>query len=211
MPFWYPARSATEENETAVAQHPEPPPGGREFTDFCTRIIDDLPLPTPFDEERFLSGLGRQRGKPVSLLVVPARGGLPSGLLLVTANVDIVVRIETSPIHAHHIVAHEVGHLLLDHRSMAQDGESPDDHAVDTLATLLPSLSPTLIRRLLARQLYQDDEERQAEIFASMLMMRAYRAPATRRAAGRITADNAASMTRIENTLLPTFEEKGDR
>lgn len=192
-----------------MAQHPEPPPGGSAFTDFCTRIIDDLPLPAPFDEERFLSDLGRQRGKPVSLLVVPPRSGLPSGLLLVTANIDIVVRIETSPIHAHHIVAHEVGHLLLDHRS-TQDGESPDDHAVDTLATLLPNLSPTLIRRLLTRQLYQDDEERQAEIFASVLMMRAYRAP-RRAAAGRITADNAASMTRIENTLLPTFDEKGDR
>jgi hypothetical protein len=116
--------------------------------------------------------------------------GLPCGLLVGTPDADFIVHGDhLSPLHAEHIDMHELGHLLLGHSGDTGDrsaaaatpsaigrasGDAPasavDEDLAAALASLLPALSPELIRLMLGRTAYQDREEREAETFASLLM-----------------------------------------
>lgn len=194
---------------SATPRHTPSPKAGR-FADRCEQIIGGLQIPRPFDETLFLENLGEQHGKPIALLVAPPRTGLPSGLLFVTPTVDIIIRVDsTSSVHAHHITAHEVAHLLLKHKPIAHTNNETDDLLVSTLATLFPDVTPALIRRMLRRQSYEDDEEREAETFASMLILRAYGPTmAAVRPEHHVLEGIEASITRIENALRPLSLEE---
>ncbi|MGX1759503.1 hypothetical protein ACWIG5_21755 [Streptomyces lydicus] len=69
----------------------------------------------------------------------------------------------TSRLHREHIVLHEVGHLLFNHRSLAS--VSGDD----ILGDLLTDLNPHTVQRLLARTDYTTYQEQEAEMFASVI------------------------------------------
>lgn len=102
------------------------------------------------------------------------------GMLISTADVDYIFHAAgTTPLHALHIAMHEVGHLLLDDgadlEAAIPERERPSLAEQAVVATLLPSLPPALIRRVLGRTTYSDPVEREVELFASMLLVRAYR------------------------------------
>lgn len=101
-------------------------------------------------------------------------------MLIATAGVDYIFHAAgTTPLHAQHIAMHEVGHLVLDHGADPEatvgrpERLSLAEQAV--VQTLLPSLPPAVIRRVLGRTTYSDPIEREVELFASMLLVRAYR------------------------------------
>jgi hypothetical protein len=72
----------------------------------------------------------------------------------------------TSRLHQEHIIAHEIGHLLCDHEPVS----GLDDR---TASTLMPSLDPRMIRRILGRRSgYPVPQEQQAEMIASLLLQR---------------------------------------
>lgn len=138
----------------------------------CCRLVDDLAIPVPFGMDRFLSGIAARRGKRLELVPTVMTPGTPCGLLVSTGDTDrVYYAANTSPLHAEHIVLHEVGHLLFEH---AGPGVLSDAAA----EALLPDLSPDLIHRMLGRGSYSDDSEQEAELFASMVWERAARRPA---------------------------------
>lgn len=83
----------------------------------------------------------------------------------------------TSKVHREHIILHEVGHILCDHRPHS----SPD---VRSLQQLLPDLDPAMVSRVMGRSRYTEPEEREAEVMASLIIERAGGAFASTPSAG---------------------------
>lgn len=141
------------------------------------QLISTLSIPDPFDMPSFLAGLARQRGKQIELIPAVLPTTLPCGMLVSTDDIDYIFHpIDTTPLHAQHIDMHEVGHLLLGHATGPTNTVSSDE--LPTLAeqaavrSLLPDLSTELIRRILGRTAYSNAHEREAEVFASLLLAR---------------------------------------
>jgi hypothetical protein len=140
----------------------------------CEDLIGTLPLPRPFDIDRFLASLAEMRGRKIKL--IPGRLGAdqPCGMLVSTTEIDyIYCASNMPPLQFQHTVMHEVGHLVFDHCTSASDcGETPRVAGDDALRLLLPTLSPALVRRILGRTVYATDQEREAELFASLVLAR---------------------------------------
>lgn len=140
----------------------------------CEELIDTLVIPRPFDIDHFLASLAEKRGKQIQL--IPGRLGAdqPCGMLISTTEIDyIYCASNVSPLQSQHTVMHEVGHLLFDHCTSVSDcGEAPRVAGDDALRLLLPTLSPALVRRILGRTIYATDQEREAELFASLVLSR---------------------------------------
>ncbi|MGH3864139.1 hypothetical protein [Actinokineospora sp.] len=134
----------------------------------CRTLVDGLALPRPFSVSALVEMLAEQRQRPIDIGTLPA--GLTvnaCGAWLHLADRDVIfVEAKTSPFHRDHIVLHEIGHMLCDHRSKADD-------IVADLGRFLPDLSPALVRRLLARTSYSTDEEQEAELVASLIRITA--------------------------------------
>jgi hypothetical protein len=107
--------------------------------------------------------LARHRGKPVILTPHPIPVPGPFGVWLSTSRADhIIYQEQTTRQHQVHIILHEVGHLIADHRSDEQDD--------DLLQTLYPHLSPGVVRRALRRTSYDSTQEREAETVATIVL-----------------------------------------
>ncbi|MEU6967177.1 ParH-like protein [Kitasatospora aureofaciens] len=133
-------------------------------------MAEQLELPRPFDPVALLEQLAVRRGRPIELLPVAARPHAPCGLLVSTLEADyILYAADTGALHQRHILVHEIAHLLLDHA-----GSAP----LAPAAALLPNLSPALVQRVLGRTSYDEPQEREAELLASLILNRADRADA---------------------------------
>ncbi|WP_228002783.1 hypothetical protein [Nocardia australiensis] len=133
-----------------------------------------VPLPSPWNLSAYLAGVAAHRGRSISLHQVPApalaeAGCRGSGLWVARKHDDIIIYDSgVTERNAEHIILHEVGHMLLGH-----DSEDTDlDRAPGpTLATLLPSISPSSIRHILGRNDFGAEREQEAEVFADMTMV----------------------------------------
>lgn len=125
----------------------------------------ELDLPTPFDTESFCAVLSERRGRPI-VLHPAASGAGPYGLWAAGPSTDVIFYEEaTSPLHQEHIILHEVSHLLCGHEP------APVTEA-DVADLLFPHLQRETIQRVLQRGGYSTDEEREAEIMASLIVER---------------------------------------
>ena len=131
----------------------------------CQERLREIELPMPFDASSFCETLAARRGRPILLLPVPAKEG-PFGLWIATAEADyIFFERDTSRWHQEHIILHEVCHLLWDHdRSHVSDDE--------VIQMLLPSLAPQMVQRVLRRSAYSREDEREAELLATLILER---------------------------------------
>jgi len=129
------------------------------------RIIRELGLPRSFELRTLTEIIAARRGRPIVLTAMPLSAAGPSGLWLATASTDYVwFEQNTSALHQHHIVLHELGHLVCGHGG---------PHSVrNLLADLAPQLSATTLAIMLARHqgTYQDVQETEAELFAHVLL-----------------------------------------
>lgn len=145
-----------------------------EMTVRCEELIDTLIIPRPFDIDLFLATVAETRGRKIKL--IPGRLGAdqPCGMLISTTDIDYIYCADNvPPLQSQHTVMHEVGHLLFDHCTSASScGETPRVAGDDALRLLLPTLSPALVRRVLGRTVYASDQEREAELFASLVLSR---------------------------------------
>jgi IrrE N-terminal-like domain len=130
-------------------------------------VIRRLPIPRPFDLERFRIALGRRRER--TLRFIPARTTArsadgPDGLWVATANADhIFYDQDATPLRQLHIIAREIGHMVLEHQGAPA--------SVSEIARLLlPSLDPALIVATLGRTSYTLAEEQEADLFAALLL-----------------------------------------
>lgn len=136
--------------------------GRRRLRHRFTAVLRDLNLPATFDVRELCAALGERRGRPIRLLALPGLSEV-CGLWIATPTTDLIAyEKHTSAPHQDHIVLHEIGHLLCDHYPATL---TPAEQA----HVLLPNLDPAMVRRVLGRAGYSSAEEREAELFASML------------------------------------------
>lgn len=137
----------------------------------CRRLVRDLSLPQPFSVPALVESMAARRGRPIQVLALPSRLTINAcGVWVSTASSDVIfVEDKTTPLHHDHIVLHEIGHMLCDHRGT---GGTADGRAAG-LARFLPDLAPELVERLLMRTGYTTEEEQDAELVASLIRTRA--------------------------------------
>jgi hypothetical protein len=126
----------------------------------CGDVVRALPIPRPFDLERFRVALGRRRRRP--LLLTPVRGA-SGGLWLATMHEDhIFYPAGTGTLKQLHVIAREVGHMVL--------GHAGGPAATSEIARLLlPSVDPGLLLSTV-RTAYSAADEQEAETFAALLL-----------------------------------------
>lgn len=135
----------------------------RQLRRWCKRELRNLGARPPLKVEGLCRLLGKHRGRSIHLLAHRFPTHDPSGLWLATDTADyIFYQQETSTVHQNHIITHEVGHILAGHRGSEMSGE--------ILEGMMPHLSPDAVRRMLQRTTYQEEQEREAELFASIIM-----------------------------------------
>lgn len=145
----------------------------------CEEMIRPLVIPRPFDIKVFLSALAHRRRKHIELVSTQLEGEQPCGMLVSTSEADyIYIASSVTPLHAQHIAVHEAGHLAFGHqRTRSHHPGQPSAHdRAEVLGQLLPHLAPALVQRILGRTpaVYDDEQEREAEMFASLVMAEAH-------------------------------------
>lgn len=135
----------------------------------------ELPIPVPWDREVFIQNLSEKRGRPITLVPIEtaALADSPCGLWLARDTDDLIFHeTGTSDYHIDQIVRHEVGHMVLGH---GRTGDRGSDRArVQQLCReVLPDIDPEAVWDLLGRSDYSSGQEREAETFASILMLAA--------------------------------------
>jgi hypothetical protein len=136
------------------------------------KLKASLALPDPWDLNTFVAQVAETVGKPISVVAQPelAADGFPCGLVVErTGDIVIIYDSTSSGYHGDHIVLHEIAHLLLNHADPGDDGHQ---HAgfVNAVEVLLPDCDPAGVLRVLGRTDYDETEESQAELFASLVM-----------------------------------------
>lgn len=135
----------------------------------------ELPIPVPWDRGKFIANIAALRGRPIRL--VPTKtavlGGGPCGLWLASDDEDVILHeTGTSDYHIDQIVCHEICHMLLGHEQGR--GGGVEQLALGRLVEeLLPDIDPATVRAVLGRSDFRADLERDAEMFASMIMIAA--------------------------------------
>lgn len=155
--------------------------------------VESLDLPDPFDINELTRRVADQRGRPITLRAMRIGASGPSGLWIALRDADLICyEAETNAVHQAHIVLHELGHMLCGHSSA---GASPDS----VLRFLLPTLDPAVVTRVLHRGAHGDDEEREAEQFATLVRERAGQLPVL--APTVLPTQDADLLRRIEAAL----------
>lgn len=135
----------------------------------CEAVVAALEIPEPFDLESLCRRIGEQRERPILLLPTPMVFGNLCGLWLGTAKADYVFYEEnTSRLHQKHIVCHEIGHLLRRHSASRTLGS-------DIARALTAAVEPGEVQRVLGRDTYNDDQEFEAELIATLILRRVSR------------------------------------
>ncbi|MUM21778.1 hypothetical protein FZI91_08685 [Mycobacterium sp. CBMA271] len=136
-------------------------------------IARELPIPVPWDRERFIANLAEQRSRPIHLIATDTASlaGSPCGLWLVREHDDVILHERsTSNYHIDQIVRHEIGHMVLGHDRTHIDQPVPET-ASALFRNILPDISVDSVRAVLGRSDFANEQEREAETFANLLMI----------------------------------------
>ncbi|SNY55579.1 hypothetical protein SAMN05421748_116176 [Paractinoplanes atraurantiacus] len=134
-------------------------------------------MPDPFDLDTFCAEVAERRGRPLIRRPVPGLSAdAPCGLWIGTPEADHVFYDPgTSPLHAEHIVLHELAHILSGHSGTGNESAG----AGSARTRLFPDLDPATVSRALGRAAYSDEQEREAEMMASLIRGRSPKPPRT--------------------------------
>ncbi|WP_329317180.1 toxin (plasmid) [Streptomyces sp. NBC_01278] len=136
-----------------------------ELRRYCDGVVEKLDVPDRADVNALCDRLEELRGRPISLVEIPmpTGHGKPCGLWVATDDEDFICYQRfTTQAHQQHIVRHEIGHMLCGHEAAPV---MPDE----VVQLLMPTLSPDLVRSVLGRTQYSTEEERMAELVASLM------------------------------------------
>ncbi|ORB82713.1 hypothetical protein B1987_01325 [Mycobacterium kansasii] len=134
-----------------------------------------LHIPVPWNRDVFIENLASQRGRPIRLLPTDTSAFTegPCGVWLIRDDDDVILYdAETSDYHIDQIVCHEIGHMMLGH-GLAQETGTDRTLNSDAWLKVLPDIDLATVNAVLRRTAYASDQERDAEIFASVLMIAA--------------------------------------
>jgi hypothetical protein len=135
----------------------------------------ELPIPVPWDRDVFINNVAQMRGRAIKLIPTDTAALVdsPCGLWLARDDDDLILHeIGTSDYHIDQIVGHEIGHILLGHGQNLACGADMARES-DLCRQFLPDIDPKTVRAVLGRTNYANDQEHDAELFASMLMLAA--------------------------------------
>jgi hypothetical protein len=127
----------------------------------CEKRLRELWLPAAAPTvEQLVEHVAARRGRPVQLLPMALGGSGVSGAWIPGERQDhVFFEVATSRWHQTQIIAHELGHMIC--------GHTPALHAsIAQVASVLPVAA----RHMLARDAYSDDQEREAEHMADLLV-----------------------------------------
>ena len=167
--------------------------GTRTLRQRCEARLRNVDVPDPFDIDVFRDQLARRRGRALHVLPLPEGLGsnAPCGMWMATDQEDwIFVEPQTSQLHREHIVLHEISHMICGH---------VDELPVESFARLLPNLDVGMVTQVLGRTSYTTDEEREAELLASLILARARRPQRPR--SSSVAPDVAEVLDRTARTL----------
>ncbi|GAA2046360.1 hypothetical protein GCM10009839_58340 [Catenulispora yoronensis] len=127
----------------------------------CSAYLRRLPLPVPFDLDEFCRRIGAERSRP--LVVLPWESAMPAGITgtcMPYGDRDVIYHQPwATGLHRTQIVLHEIAHLVCGHV------------AHDTLSSQFEMVQPGIHARMFARHdNYGDEQEREAEMLASLMM-----------------------------------------
>ncbi len=136
------------------------------------RLVSSLKFPDPWDRNALVENVAEMRGRAITLIPtgdVALLAGGPCGLWLKREDDDVVLYEDgTSDYHIDQIVAHELGHMLLEH-----DVSRRSQLDAGMLKSLFSYLDPAAIVAALGRSAYTDQDEHDAELFASLVILEA--------------------------------------
>lgn len=159
-------------------------------------LFDRLDLPVGSGITTLIERLSRERRRPIQVLPVSLGAGEPCGMWLAMQTVDIiVVEADTTAFHRDHIIAHELAHMLCNHSSSSEI-------ETDGLNLLFPHLDTGRVIDILGRTHYPNEEERAAEVVASLILERVTRPP--RESRWEVPSRHAAVVARIDKSLRST-------
>ncbi|MEE1753789.1 ImmA/IrrE family metallo-endopeptidase [Streptomyces sp. SP18CS02] len=137
----------------------------RQLRKKCAELIRRLQLPVPFDIDVLCARIGESRGRPIRLAPLDLPAGSPCGLLVSTASTDyIFYAADTTLTHQKHVIAHELGHLLL------HEGSAGGSHAHDGNSLVPEEIDTALVSHMFGRSQYSHPEEFAAEYFATRML-----------------------------------------
>ncbi len=127
-------------------------------------LLQEVAPPVPFDIEEFCRRVSQYRRRRLLLVGEPAGSmGEAVGLLVGLAERDEIHYVaDTSVYHQHAIILHEVGHLVSEHAG--------HDAEPFPLSLLSGDWDPEVVQRLKGRHRYDDQEECEAEGFATAVL-----------------------------------------
>lgn len=137
-------------------------------------LTRELPIPVPWRRDVFIENIAAMRGRPIRLVPTDtsALADSPCGLWVASDTEDVIMHeAGTSDYHIDQIVCHEIGHILLGHGNGRGQAAEHDAAKFETLDQILPDLDPAIVRSILGRTDFYVDQERDAEMFASMVMI----------------------------------------
>lgn len=152
---------------TGVLAPPLPP--GHPLRERCEERIRALGVPQPVQLDVLCARVAALRGRPLVLMPEKLAHGAaeaPCGLWLAKEDHDVIVYDVTIDSGSHRLntIAHEVGHIVMDH---------PPD--LEHLERYRAHVDGRAVTKILARTNYDTEQEREAEVFAWLLLGRAWR------------------------------------
>ncbi len=153
------------------------------LTERVLTAIGELDIPDPWRIEEFSRSVSRHTGRPIHIEPYPATSApseRPCGIWIRGDSTDIVFfDPSTSRYHAEHTILHELGHIVMDHFGWPEQTPTGCDDVVASVSELLAGgldeLDVEVISQVLCRTSFENDQEEEAELFASLLMSRRHR------------------------------------
>ena len=146
----------------------------------CQRHLSLVPIPAPFNLRRYCDSVATHRGRPVELLESdgPFTEDHPSGAWSPMEDEDRIYFVSgLSAVHRAQVVLHEIGHMMFGHDPTAIFTDAKN------VKKISPDLKPAAFRRMLFRTSFTAQSEREAEMYASLVMEQAGVGPAAPRSA----------------------------
>ncbi len=135
------------------------------------RLSELLPLlPHRFSEEELVQAVSTLIGRPIYVEARDMKGKFACGLRERYAGREVIsFERNASPLHRCQIICHELGHILCGHPGSIRLGDIPSDEE-------LADKTDWSILGISARTSYESQDEQEAELMASLLIQRMYRA-----------------------------------
>lgn len=135
----------------------------------CEDLLRALDPPQPLTVESLAAHVSALRGRPITVLPMPATLGASGdlcGLWAATDTRDVIYVIQdTRPSHQLNCTMHELAHIVCDHSAQLEMTE-------EDMATLVPTLGVDLVRMMLGRRDgFAAQQEQEAEMLASLLVL----------------------------------------